>query len=230
MLAQQGEAVGSTCVQCHADKLVGFNAAHAFAPSSCVTCHAGDNTASVEGDAHDSLIAFPGELANAQRACGSCHSDRVSSVSESMMHTGHGMVQVTRQALDESIGPDQAHSLQDLGHGIADSMLRKQCASCHIGQTRTEHRHDVMWDRGGGCLACHISEYPDNAHPALTARVSDARCFGCHSRSGRISLSYAGLAEIDVSTETEDSSGLRLPDGRHIERMSGDPQLKVPHS
>jgi hypothetical protein len=222
LLAQQGEPVGRTCVHCHADKQVGFSTAHAFAPGSCVACHAGDNTALTEGDAHDSLIAFPGELANAQRACGSCHSDRVSSVSESMMHTGHGMVQVTRRALGEMPGDIHTGNLQQLEHSVADSMLRKQCASCHIGQTKTEHRHDVMWDRGGGCLACHVGEYPENAHPALTARVSDARCFGCHSRSGRISLSYAGLAEIEVSTRAEESSGLRLPDGRHVERMPED--------
>ena len=222
LFAQQGETAGSTCVTCHADKQAGFGTAHSFAPDSCVTCHAGSNAAPLEDDAHDGLIAFPGELKNAQRACGGCHSDRVSSVAENMMHTGHGMVQVTRQALDESPGPNQAHSLQDLGHTVADSMLRKQCASCHIGQMKTEHRHDLMWDRGGGCLACHISEYPEDAHPALTARVSDARCFGCHSRSGRISLSYAGLAEIDAATRADDSPGLRLPDGRHIERMSED--------
>jgi len=72
-----------------------------------------------------------------------------------------------------------------------------------------------MWDRGGGCLACHINDYPENAHPALTIKVSDARCFGCHARSGRISLSYAGLAEADTSS-------LKLPDGRSIQRMPAD--------
>jgi hypothetical protein len=138
------------------------------------------------------------------------------------MHTGRGIVGVTRQVIDESVEPNHADNLQSLGHSVADSMLRKQCASCHIGQTKTEHRHDVMWDRGGGCLACHVSDYPGNAHPALTADVSDARCFGCHSRSGRISLSYAGLAEVDVAAEPDDHDGLRLPDGRHVERMSAD--------
>jgi hypothetical protein len=79
-----------------------------------------------------------------------------------------------------------------------------------------------MWDRGGGCLACHVSDYPEGAHPALTASVSDARCFGCHARSGRISLNFTGLAEVDVSSESHKSGGLRLPDGRHIERMPAD--------
>ena len=220
--AHGSQPVSNTCAQCHAAKQDGFSVGHAFAAGSCISCHAGNNESPLIDDAHDGLIAFPGELANAQRACGSCHAERVTSVTENLMHTGRGIVQVTRQTLDESVEPDHTGNLQTLGHSVADSMLRKQCASCHIGQTKTEHRHDVMWDRGGGCLACHVSEYPENAHPALTASVSDGRCFGCHARSGRISLSYTGLAEIDVSTEPGKSPGLRLPDGRHIERMSAD--------
>ena len=220
--AESSQIVGSTCLQCHAAKQSGFSAAHAFAAGSCITCHAGNNSSSTEDDAHTGLIAFPGELNNAQHACGNCHANRVASVTENLMHLGRGLVQVTRQSLDEAPGPDHAGNLQTLGHSVADSMLRKQCASCHIGQTKKEHRHDVMWDRGGGCLACHVSDYPEDAHPALTASVSDGRCFGCHARSGRISLSYTGLAEIDVTEESGKSTGLRLPDGRHIERMSAD--------
>ena len=220
--AEDKQTWGSTCTHCHAAKQKGFSAGHAFAAGSCVTCHAGNNTSPIQDAAHDGLIAFPGELNNAERACGSCHADRVASVATSLMHLGRGLVEVTRESLDEATGPEHTANLQTLGHSVADSMLRKQCASCHIGQTKKEHRHDVMWDRGGGCLACHVSDYPEDAHPALTARVSDARCFGCHARSGRISLSYTGLAEVDASAETGKDAGLRLPDGRHIARMSAD--------
>jgi len=215
LFAQTQQAESSSCLSCHFAKQSGFSAGHAFAATSCVTCHSGSNASYLEDSAHEGLIAFPGDLENAQHTCGSCHADRVASVTNNLMHTARGMVRVTRQALDEAISPDHADDLQSLGQGVADSMLRKQCASCHIGQTKTEHRHDVMWDRGGGCLACHVNDYPENAHPALTANVSDARCFGCHSRSGRISLSYTGLAEVDAGK-------LKLPDGRPIHRMPAD--------
>ena len=213
--AQAQHMASSSCLSCHFAKQSGLSAAHAFAASSCVTCHAGNNASFFQDDAHKGLIAFPGDLENAQQTCGGCHAERVASVTNNLMHTARGMVHVTRQALGEAVQSDHADDLQSLGHGVADSMLRKQCASCHIGQTKTGHRHDVMWDRGGGCLACHVNDYPENAHPALTARVSDARCFGCHSRSGRISLSYTGLAEVDAGT-------LKLPDSRPIERMPAD--------
>lgn len=212
----------NTCLSCHSNHRSGFSDSHAFAANNCLACHAGNDKASIKDAAHEGMIPFPGDLADAERACGSCHADRVSSVTEGLMHTGHGMVQVTRSAFDEPAVPGRIDSLQTLGHGVADSMLRKQCASCHIGRPKTEHSQNVMWDRGGGCLACHISDYPEDAHPALTSNVSDARCFGCHGRSGRISLSYTGLAEIDVGDQPDGVSGPRLPDGRHVERMSGD--------
>ena len=53
--------------------------------------------------------------------------------------------------------------------------------------------------RDGGCVACNL-EYPQKSekidHPRLTVEVDNRRCFGCHSRSGRISLNYLGLAEV----------------------------------
>ena len=220
--AHAQEPIESACLLCHSNKQDGFSPAHAFAADNCVSCHAGNNTASTEDSAHEGLLDFPGELANAERGCGNCHHNRVASVANNLMHDGRGIVRVTRQLFDKDDGTDESINFQSLGHGIADSMLRKQCASCHIGQKKTEHRHDVMWDRGGGCLACHVGEYPENAHPTLTANVSDARCFGCHARSGRISLSFSGLAEVDPATGPGNSSGLRLPDDRHVEKMPAD--------
>lgn len=215
-------AASSTCLQCHLTKREGFNAGHSFAASNCVSCHAGNNTADTEAGAHAGLIAFPGALDTAMRACGGCHADKVISVSNNLMHTGRGIVAVTRKLIDGSSGPDETANFQSLGHGVADSLLRKQCASCHLGQEKSKHELDVMRDRGGGCLACHINDYPDNNHPTLTTNVSDARCFGCHARSGRISLSYTGFAEIVNSAGPVDHSGLRLPDGRAVARKPAD--------
>jgi hypothetical protein len=214
------------CITCHATKQSGFVAGHAFAADNCVSCHAGNNTADTEEAAHAELISFPGDLGNAERTCGNCHAERVASVTDNLMHTGHGMVDVTRRIIENKKAPDHDANLQSLGHGVADSMLRKLCASCHTGQSKKVHQLDVMRDRGGGCLACHINSYPPDAHPSLTTQVSDARCFGCHSRSGRISLSYAGLAEVDETTpagpDTELKLRSRLPDGRRVQRKPAD--------
>jgi hypothetical protein len=208
------------CIACHADRAAGFNPAHGFAASACVACHDGDAAASDREDAHSGLIAFPGGLADAERACGGCHADRVDGIRDNLMHTGRGMVRVTRQVIDGSAGDEATQNLQSLGDSVADSMLRKQCAGCHLGQAREAHAIEVTSARGGGCAACHVNDYPETGHVALSATVSDARCFGCHSRSGRISLSFAGLAEIDPPADDEDR--LRLADGRHVARMQAD--------
>ena len=210
------------CLQCHENKQTGFNQMHSFAANNCVICHSGNATATEREDAHSGMLSFPGDLSNAAETCGQCHADRVASVQANLMHTGHGMVKVTRNVVDGDTSTTATHDLQSLGHGAADSMLRKLCASCHLGQPKTEHQLDPQKDRGGGCLACHINDYPAEAHPSLTTQVSDARCFGCHSRSGRISLSYAGLAETDGTTESLASATLRLADGRRVERKTAD--------
>lgn len=217
-----GDAARSACSHCHMAKREGFNSAHSFAANNCVSCHAGNNTADNGADAHAGLIAFPGELDTAMRACGACHADKVSAVRNNLMHTGHGIVAVTRKLIDGSSGPDETVNFQSLGHSVADSLLRKQCASCHLGQEKSKHQLDVMRDRGGGCVACHVNDYPESGHPALTTKVSDARCFGCHARSGRISLSYTGFAEIDESAGQTDQNRLRLADRRTVVRKPAD--------
>ena len=220
--AQSEAQPGSTCIQCHPAKRSGFAEAHSFGADNCTICHGGDDTSDTEHDSHAGMTGFPGLLENAARACGSCHADKVESVGNSLMHTGRGMVSVTREIVDGHKGDETSTNLQSLGHSAADSMLRKLCSSCHLGQEKTTHQLDPVRDRGGGCLACHINSYPEDAHPALTASVSDARCFGCHSRSARISLSYTGLAEIDPATARQRESRLRLADGRHVERKPAD--------
>ena len=210
------------CLQGHATKQSGFNAAHAFAAENCIACHAGNPEVSTEAFAHEGMIAFPGDLATAERACGGCHANRVTGIAGNLMQTGRGIVHKTRTVLDDAADAGDRANFQSLGDSVADSMLRKQCASCHLGQPKRRHAIDVTRDRGGGCLACHVNDYPDEAHPALTTRVEDGRCFGCHSRSGRISLSYTGLAEIPPPINADERPALRLADGRPVERRPAD--------
>ena len=94
------------CLQCHATEQRGFNAAHAFAAQDCAVCHAGNTAAATEDAAHEGLIAFPGDLASAHRACGSCHANRVEGVGGNLMQTGHGIVRKTRAVIDGAAATD----------------------------------------------------------------------------------------------------------------------------
>ena len=209
------------CLTCHADMQQDLTSAHRLDTQPCTRCHAGDAGATTLPAAHAGLIAFPGNLDNAQQACGDCHPARVASVTASPMHTGTHMVQITRRVFGETQTGDDTATLQSLSDSPADSLLRKLCASCHLGQNKRAHRLDVTRDRGGGCLACHLNQHPQGAHPRLTARVEDGRCFGCHSRSSRIALAYAGLAEVDAATATT-TPRARLADGRLVEHRPAD--------
>lgn len=214
----------SGCLLCHANKTSGFSDKHAFASKQCTICHKGDNTASELPAAHKAMIAYPGDLKHAESACGACHSKRVRDVTHSLMNTGKGIVASTRKVFDEPLQNENGSGFNSLAHTPADSLLRKLCASCHMGNSKSTHALDVTRDRGGGCSACHINSYPKNQHPALSSRVEDGRCFGCHSRSGRISLNYAGLAETIPADESPASQAdtLQLADGRPVVRRPAD--------
>lgn len=210
------------CLDCHQPMQNGFSTAHKFGETNCVICHQGDSSAGTAEKAHRDMYAFPGNLSNAFESCGACHTALVESVNNNMMHTATGMVGVTRFVFDEVATPEAGSSLQSLAHSPADSLLRKQCASCHLGQDKTKHQLNVTSDRGGGCLACHVNENSNRQHPQLTIRVQDGRCFGCHSRSGRISLSYAGLAEVDDNSTIAGKRLAKLDDGRLVEHKAAD--------
>ncbi len=137
------------------------------------------------------------------------------------MSTGKGIVAITRQVFGEQ--PQDDSDFSSLVHSPADSLMRKLCASCHLDHDKTAHRLDSP-RRGGGCLACHINTYPEKAHPRLTARVEDRRCFGCHSRSARISLNYRGLSEVEAAVwQRPRVSGLQhLEDGRLVQQAESD--------
>jgi hypothetical protein len=62
-------------------------------------------------------------------------------------------------------------------------------------------------------------------HPSLTLAVTDDHCFGCHSRSSRISLNYEGWHETALffgDVDTADARYRLLQDGRVVEFIQDD--------
>jgi len=220
-LAWTGAVTAERCLFCHPIQERGFAPDHDFSIRPCTPCHRGDGEAKNETDAHQGLIAFPGNMDNAAEACGGCHPQQVRSVQSGFMVGAKGVVAITRLVFGER--PQDSNDFSSLGHSPADSLMRKLCASCHLGHNKTAHHLDSP-RRGGGCLACHINAYLKTAHPRLTLQIDDRRCSGCHSRSARVSLNYPGLAEVDaVAWQRSGSSDLlRLDDGRLVQRKESD--------
>ncbi|MCB0807623.1 MAG: hypothetical protein KDC05_17645, partial [Bacteroidales bacterium] len=237
------------CMNCH-ENVTGFAASHDPRAIGCTSCHLGNPFTLKKERAHEKMVLIPGNLATAKQTCGStdCHPDIPGRVNQSLMTTNSGIVSVDRWVFNEADTPDEFAHIQDMGHSAADQHLRNLCAKCHLGNPKTETGPIDELSRGGGCTACHLNysaegqkqhlaylsgekaeELLPKIHSSLDISISNDHCFGCHSRSGRISTNYEGwhetlLDEADVA----DKDGYRvLQDKRVFEFVSEDVHHKA---
>jgi hypothetical protein len=195
----------------------------------------------------------PGNLADAPHTCGTagCHPTLIPRVERSIMATFSGVIDVNRRIFGETVDPAAPPPhVRDLQHSTADTHLRQLCVSCHLGTEKETWGPIGQESRGGGCNACHLTYSPaavtaldryltaplhppksaPTVHPALTVNPDNGHCFGCHSRSGRISLSYEGWHELrdapspaELARDNPAAPRFRqLEDGRHLERIKPD--------
>lgn len=239
----QGRVEG--CLTCHRT-MSGFAPAHDPAAIGCSSCHLG-NTATIDKTvAHQGMLLIPGNLSDASRSCGAaqCHPAEIDRVNRSIMTTMAGAISVDRAVFGEGGPSGTLPHVDRLGHTPADTHLRQLCASCHLGAAKTTWGPVREDSRGGGCNACHLTysataagelrRYEQSAgrsernvpteHPALSIRVGNEHCFGCHSRSGRISTNYEGWMERATSVAASATAGMSrtLADGRVFERVEPD--------
>ena len=207
------------CLVCHKG-VTGLGVSHRPEAVGCASCHGGDPLTLDTARAHAGMDLVPGNLANARLRCGQpeCHPAVIPRVKVSVMETMSGVVAVDRTAFGEPPGTagGRVPTVSGLGHSAADTHLRQLCASCHLGQVKSALGPNGEDARGGGCEACHLRYSPEalkalgayeaaklkgpagppTVHPAVSLDIDDAQCFGCHSRSGRISTSYEGWQEM----------------------------------
>ncbi len=233
-----------SCMLCH-QGMKGFSSAHDPEAIGCVSCHLGNPFTPDKDQAHTGMLMVPGNLDNASRSCGSndCHQDITMRIHTSLMTTMSGIIAVDRYVFNEMDLPDGHFNVGDIGQSPADKHLRNMCARCHLGNPKLLPGPVNEESRGGGCNACHLNYSGDaneelqkylgktmadsslwSAHPSLDLNISNAHCFGCHSRSGRISTSFEGWHETLLGKgETELSDTLRiLEDGRVFRYISED--------
>ncbi len=217
------------CLTCHAG-VEGIEPGHA--ELSCAACHLGNRLSTEERIAHLGLVKIPGNADDLDRTCGAagCHVDLPHRFRENIMTTMSGVVSVDRWVFGEQPTPTSAVRVTELGHSRADSHLRNLCASCHLANPKKEAGPLTERSRGGGCNACHL-RYSDAAraaigridhfvHAALWVKPEPIACFGCHSRSGRVSLNAEGWQEFEGDAGTAELR--RLDDGRVVRRGLGD--------
>lgn len=208
----------SSCITCHAN-MQGFAPAHTPDKISCTSCHLGNEMAIKKEAAHENMLLIPGNLSNASETCAKCHPGIALRVKNSIMNTMSGVVSIDKYIFGENDNLDSLFNIHNLKNDSpADNHLRNKCASCHLGREKLETKPIHEKSRGGGCTACHLnyseagkkthdkyisSEKEDltTYHPSLSLQVTDNHCFGCHSRSGRISTNYEGWHETLLKQE-----------------------------
>jgi nitrate/TMAO reductase-like tetraheme cytochrome c subunit len=187
-----------------------------------------------------------------------CHTGIPERISTSLMNTMSGVISVNRFAFDELEKPEGLFNVKELSQSNADNHNRNLCASCHLGNEKIEWGAINELSRGGGCNACHLN-YSDeaieqlnrylksnikgeksneiknqfesfpNIHPQLSLKISNDHCFGCHSRSGRISTNYEGWYETLLNwDQVEGNEDYRLlMDGRVFQKNKEDVHYKA---
>lgn len=230
-----------SCVACHGP-MAGFAPAHSAI--GCSPCHLGRPQEAEAEKAHRDMVSVPGNLADVHATCGTanCHADIAHRVENSLMASMAGVITVNRWAFGESDTLSAWAHVQGLNEvSPADTHLRQLCASCHLGNKKESAGPVGESSRGGGCIACHLSYSPEAlaaheqfyqagkkgkmaVHPAINLKVSNDHCFGCHSRSGRISTNYEGWHETKLTAEeVAGKAGYRtLADGRVFEFIRPD--------
>ncbi|MBT8260762.1 MAG: hypothetical protein HKO92_02745 [Flavobacteriaceae bacterium] len=206
-----------TCLDCHIDTK-GYSSYHNPDLIGCTPCHLGNATESNKEKSHEGMILIPGNLSDAEQTCGKCHPEELKKINNSLMTTNSGLVAVDKFVFGEADSPDYHYHIKDLGFSPADKHLRDLCANCHLGAEKSEFGAIGQLSRGGGCNACHLN-YNEDAikelntylasdktklplvHPSTDIFVTNEHCFGCHSRSSRISTNYEGWQETLLDEE-----------------------------
>ena len=221
------------CGGCHL-AVSGLEPGHAAL--SCAACHLGNTRTTNPRLAHVGLVRIPGNEADVDRTCGAagCHEGLPHRLRANIMNTMNGVVSVDRWVFGEQPTPTARTPVSALGHSPADTHLRNLCVSCHLGNPKTEVGPLDELSRGGGCNACHLRYSAAAraqlgkklepalpfAHAALFVKPEPIACFGCHARSGRVSLNVDGWQEF--GGDAGDAPVKTLADGRVVKRGPGD--------
>ncbi len=200
-----------SCFQCHKNTK-GYSKHHNPEIIGCTSCHLGNGLTQNKEESHKNMVLIPGNLSDAKETCGTCHSSELHKIENSLMTTNSGIVAVDKFVFGEADSLDYHYHIKDIKNTAADKHLRDLCANCHLGAQKTTYGAINQLSRGGGCNACHLNYTNEEKndlesylasdktvlpklHPSTTVFVNDTHCFGCHSRSSRISTNYMGLQE-----------------------------------
>lgn len=160
------------CVDCH-DDMIGFEQSHSPDIVGCNACHLGNPSTTNKTLAHQNMILIPGNVSDSKQTCGvtTCHPGIPERIEKSLMNTMSGVISVNRYAFEEIEKPEGLFNVKDLTQSNADNHNRNLCASCHLGNEKSEWGAINEMSRGGGCNACHLN-YNNEAMEQLNSYLN----------------------------------------------------------
>ncbi len=241
---------GSSCAQCH----VGLETVSDI-HGRCVDCHGGDPQATAEKASHRGMFGpkNPAAPESWEKTCGRCHPYQLDRVRANLMYTNTGIIngaQATWEGIDGNLYATRQEELPSaVGEpvklkpvaeldNLAGELYRKTCSLCHIGSDT-----NILWaaSHASGCGACHFpyndnatyqggdqtvkGDWPHSASHKMENLPDNKVCARCHSRSGRIALSYEGRNDGNnslVPTRNGDIGPDIVSGPRNLTRISAD--------
>ncbi|WP_298367224.1 hypothetical protein [uncultured Lutibacter sp.] len=222
-----------SCLDCHSNTK-GYSNYHNPDLIGCASCHLGNTSSFNKEESHKGMVLIPGNLVDAKQTCGKCHPNELHKIENSLMTTNSGLVAVDKFIFGEAESPNNQYHIKLIENSAADKHLRDLCANCHLGAEKKDFGPITQLSRGGGCNACHLN-YSENAkndlntyltsnkkelpktHPSTDIFVKNEHCFGCHSRSSRISTNYEGFQETMLDEdEVKNKDGYRVLEDKRV--------------
>ncbi len=222
-----------SCLNCHSETK-GYSEYHNPELIGCISCHLGNPNTLDKDDSHKGMVLIPGNLSDAAATCGKCHPNELSKIKNSLMTTNSGLVAVDKYIFGEADSPDYHYHIKNIKDSPADKHLRDLCANCHLGAEKKEFGEITQMSRGGGCNACHLNytsvakndleNYISSGkkvlpkfHPSTDIFVKNEHCYGCHSRSSRISSNYEGWQETSLhESEIGNKVGFKVVEDKRV--------------
>ncbi len=145
-----------SCLKCHSNTTE-IDEYHPIKEFGCASCHGGNSVALTKEQAHQGIVLNPARLEHAKIFCAKCHKDIVHRVSNSLMNTQSGIVDVLRFQFKETKSVVQSSGIEELKKKknltLAEDHFSKLCAACHINEDESVFK--TIPKRGGGCVDCH---------------------------------------------------------------------------
>lgn len=209
------------CLTCHTG-IESIGVSHPTSQFGCVSCHGGQALATDATKAHEGVVRNPGDLAVADKYCGSCHAAQTALVPRSIMSTYAGAIALVRRTFGLQLDGTALYATTLIDHLQAftptssdPAPVQKFAANCLNCHTHSQAIQAPYFYRSTGCSSCHVlygdaglyqggdptipHDQPGHATlHQITKQIPYTQCNHCHNRGNYDLRSMTFLNRTDL--------------------------------